>query len=203
MEGAERCRSLPTSAGKWLRLLSRHFGRWRELAQLRQIAMVRKGSPVRVRQRAPRKAPLRRGFFARSCWPGVSNARGPHLGRIVLRSAIGAVAEPRHDRGARRGRGRASRACRSRTRRHSLPHAVTCAAARPAERAGRRLPDFYYSGRAAVERHQLLTRDEAASRKAPRPGGRLARGRRLAGRATSFLAVDLMARGEPSVAGAR
>src|SRR5688572_20726406 len=51
--------------------------------------MVRKGSPVRVRQRALAKAPLRRGFSL----PGASGDdagmfRGPLLGRILFVSEI-------------------------------------------------------------------------------------------------------------------
>src|SRR3954451_3693995 len=46
--------------------------------------MVRKGSPVRVRQRALEKAPLRRGFsLPKNRWTQAVFCRGPCLGHVT------------------------------------------------------------------------------------------------------------------------
>ncbi len=72
--------------------------------------MVRKGSPVRVRQRALEKAPLRRGFSLSGGAPVRRDLlRGPHLGHIrfvsgrsgVLRN--GSLGWARGERGEDRG----------------------------------------------------------------------------------------------------
>ena len=129
MEGAERCRSLPTSAGKWLRLLSRHFGRWRELAQLRQIAMVRKGSPVRVPEGSS-ESPAQAGFL-----------RPQLLARRQQRSwaAFGPHSSPQRDRSRRRATTRSRRSTRARSgfTRLPLPYEAAFLAARCYLRCGK------------------------------------------------------------------
>jgi hypothetical protein len=61
-EGAGACGFLPSVAGRRKRALSRHFGAQTRIATMSRTAMVRKGSPVRVRQRASETAP-QRGFL--------------------------------------------------------------------------------------------------------------------------------------------
>jgi hypothetical protein len=53
-EGAEPCCPLRWSAEPWFGRICAHIGACRGLPRTRQTAMVRKGSPVRVRQRALR-----------------------------------------------------------------------------------------------------------------------------------------------------
>ena len=65
-EGAESCCRLRTSAESWIRLLCRRFGLLPGTGRPVRTAMVRKGSPVRVRQRALRnRATTRFSCFRR------------------------------------------------------------------------------------------------------------------------------------------
>jgi hypothetical protein len=77
----------------------RRFGSAPGIRESRGTAMVRKGSPVRVRQRAPLKAPHTgpfslHGFLGGGALP----LRGPHLGRIPNVSAV--VTVPAAEAGA-------------------------------------------------------------------------------------------------------
>jgi hypothetical protein len=63
-EGAERCCCLRASAASRIRHLCRRFGLLQDIARPSRTAMVRKGSPVRVRQRAlGNRATTRFSFF--------------------------------------------------------------------------------------------------------------------------------------------
>jgi len=85
-EDAEACASVQQSAGSRFVRLCRHFGSAQRIPGHGRTAMVRKGSPVRVRQRASETA-LRRGFLVfgavRTTLPdgkGSNVAAGGHCG---------------------------------------------------------------------------------------------------------------------------
>src|SRR3954467_8682560 len=56
-DGAERCRNLRAATEPQTRQVCRRIGLLRHAATPSRTAMVRKGSPVRVRQRAPQDFP--------------------------------------------------------------------------------------------------------------------------------------------------
>ena len=64
-EPAEPCCGLRTSAAYRIRHLCRRFGPPQDAGRARRTAMVRKGSPVRVRQRAPHRRRWKRAFRTR------------------------------------------------------------------------------------------------------------------------------------------
>jgi hypothetical protein len=83
-EGADRCGSLPSSAATPSPGICGHFGADSGITSTLGTAMVRKGSPVRVRQRALDECPASRRFV--SIWRLALGRLVGRLGRVWKRS---------------------------------------------------------------------------------------------------------------------